>query len=70
MPAIKKIIKLLVPLILIFLSAGTGCAPSKKPPYYGKRMKSSQVSTSQLGRNRYYFSPTYQKKLNKSFKRK
>ena len=53
-------------LILFFIS----CAPAKKNPYYEKRQKSSQVNASQLGRNRYYFSKDYQKKLNKTFKKK
>jgi hypothetical protein len=53
-------------LILIF----TACAPAKKNPYYEKRQKSSQVNASQLGRNKYYFSKDYQKKLNKTFKKK
>ncbi len=70
MHAIKNIIKFLLLLMLIFMFAGTACTSSKKAPYYGKRIKSSQSHSSQLGRNRYYYSPTYQKKLNKSFKRK
>ena len=53
-------------LILIF----TACAPAKKNPYYEKRKKSSQVNASQLGRNKYYFSSGYQKKLNKNYKKK
>jgi predicted metallo-beta-lactamase superfamily hydrolase len=48
----------------------TGCASSKKNPYYEKRMKASRTNANQLGRNRYYFSKDYQKKLNKSYKRK
>jgi hypothetical protein len=48
----------------------TACAPAKKNPYYEKRKKSSQVNASQLGRNRYYFSKDYQKKLTKTFKKK
>jgi hypothetical protein len=47
-----------------------GCASSKKNPYYEKRMKASKTNTKQLGRNRYYFSNDYQKKLAKSYKRK
>jgi hypothetical protein len=47
-----------------------GCAPSRKNPYYEKREKASRMNASQLGRNRYYFSPTYQKKLGKSYKRR
>jgi hypothetical protein len=53
-------------LIAIFVS----CAPAKKNPFYEKRKKSTQVNASQLGRNRYYFSKDYQKKLNKTFKKK
>lgn len=53
-------------LIEIFVS----CAPAKKNPFYEKRKKSTQVNASQLGRNRYYFSKDYQKKLNKTFKKK
>jgi hypothetical protein len=56
--------------ILILLIIFTACAPAKKNPYYEKRKKSSQVNASQLGRNRYYFSSGYQKKLNKTFKPK
>ena len=69
MPAINKTIKFILLLMLMILFADTGCAPSKNR-YYEKRMKASRVNTSQLGRNRYYFSPTYQKKLYKGYKRK
>jgi hypothetical protein len=56
--------------ILILIVMISSCAPAKKNPYYEKRKKSSQVNASQLGRNRYYFSSEYQKKLNKAFKPK
>jgi PBP1b-binding outer membrane lipoprotein LpoB len=56
--------------ILILILIYTSCAPAKKNPYYEKKKKSSQVNASQLGRNRYYFSSGYQKKLNKTFKQK
>ncbi len=56
--------------ILIMIAAYVSCAPAKKNPYYEKRKKSSQVNASQLGRNKYYFSSGYQKKLNKTFKQK
>jgi hypothetical protein len=52
-------------LVLLF----TACAPVKKNPFYEKRKKASQVNASQLGRNRYYFSKDYQKKLIKTFKK-
>jgi hypothetical protein len=60
-----KILKY-ISIILIF-SFITACAPAKKNPYYEKRKKSSQVNASQLGRNRYYFSSGYQKKLTKNY---
>jgi hypothetical protein len=56
--------------ILIIMILFTACAPAKKNPYYEKRKKSSQVNASQLGRNKYYFSKDYQKKLTKTFKQK
>ena len=69
MALLKKISRLLFLLFLsMFLMAG--CASSKKNPYYEKRIKASKNNTKQLGRNRYYFSNDYQKKLAKSYKRK
>ena len=67
----SKAIKILkYSFILILLIIFTACAPAKKNPLYEKRKKGSQVNASQLGRNRYYFSNDYQKKLNKTFKKK
>lgn len=54
---------LIIVLVLLF----TGCATSKNP-YYQKRKKTSQINTTQLGRNKYFFSPTYQKKLKANYK--
>jgi hypothetical protein len=48
----------------------SSCAPSRKNTYYQKRKKNSHVNESQLGRNRYFFSPEYQKKLNKNYKKR
>jgi hypothetical protein len=56
--------------IFFLIAIFTACAPAKKNPFYEKRKKSSQVNASQLGRNKYYFSKEYQKKLNKTFKKK
>jgi hypothetical protein len=64
-----KILNYLI-VLLVTLMLVSACAPAKKNPYYEKRKKSSQVNASQLGRNRYYFSNDYQKKLNKTFKKK
>ena len=68
MPSPNKILKVLLFLALVVLFAA--CAPAKKNPYYEKRMKASRSNTSQLGRNRYYFSNNYQKKLAKSYRKK
>jgi hypothetical protein len=69
--AMSKGIKIVIyGLILLLIVIFTSCAPAKKNPYYEKRKKNSQVNASQLGRNRYYFSSGYQKKLNKTFKAK
>jgi hypothetical protein len=68
--AMSKAIKILKYIFIFFLIAMvTACAPSKKNPFYAKRKKGSQVTASQLGRNKYYFSSGYQKKLNKSYKK-
>ena len=57
-------------LILLLIIMVSSCSASKKNTYYQKRKKSSHINESQLGRNRYFFSPEYQKKLNKSYKKK
>jgi hypothetical protein len=67
----SKAIKILkYSLVLIIVCVFTACAPAKKNPYYEKRKKTSQVNASQLGRNKYYFSKDYQKKLTKTYKKK
>jgi len=65
---LAKIFKYL--LIIILIATATGCAPSKKNPWLEKKKQNSRVSTTQLGRNKYYFSSGYQKKLSKNFKKK
>ncbi len=60
-----------ITLIIIILSAimlMPGCASTKKNSYQAAR-KNSFINTSQLGRNKYFFSKQYQKKLYK-FKKK
>jgi len=67
----SKAIKILKYIFIICLAAAfISCASAKKNPYYEKRKKSSQVNASQLGRNRYYFSSGYQKKLTKTYKKR
>jgi ABC-type Fe3+-citrate transport system substrate-binding protein len=62
----KKSSFFLLFLLIIIVSA---CASSGKNTYY-KKKKSSHVHTEQLGRNKYFFSPSYQKKLSTSYKKK
>jgi hypothetical protein len=57
-------------LYLLLIALFISCAPAKKNPFYEKRKKSSHVNASQLGRNKYFFSSGYQKKLTKSYKKK
>ncbi len=51
-------------LILSAIMLMPGCASTKKNPYQASR-KNSYIDTSQLGRNKYFFSKKYQKKLYK-----
>lgn len=55
--------------VIISLFVFSGCATARKNPWQKKRAKASHVNTSQLGRNKYYFSVGYQKKLVKSIKK-
>jgi PBP1b-binding outer membrane lipoprotein LpoB len=63
-----KILKYI--LIILIIAILTGCASSKKNTYYAKKKKASKVNNEQVGRNKYYFSPGYQKKLNSTYKKK
>jgi len=63
-----KILKNLLIFLLMIMMCSTGCAV-KKNPWTKKKSKASHVNASQLGRNRYYFSVGYQKKLQKSMKK-
>lgn len=57
-------------LLLAVIVIADSCASTKKNTYYQKRKSASKVNTSQLGRNRYYFSSGYQKKLITNYKKK
>jgi hypothetical protein len=60
-----------ITLIILILSAimlMPGCASTKKKSYL-KARKNSYIDTSQLGRNKYFFSKQYQKKLYRYKKR-
>lgn len=61
----KKINCKCITFIIVILSVimvMPGCASSSKKMYKSAR-KSSYIDTSQLGRNKYFFSKKYQKKL-------
>jgi hypothetical protein len=66
----KSTFKIKCFLVLFLIVLMSACAPAKKNTYYEKRKKSSQVNASQLGRNKYYFSSGYQKKLSKNYRKK
>jgi uncharacterized protein YceK len=60
-----------ISLMILFLAAIVlmpGCASTKKNTYREAR-KNSYIDTSQLGRNKYFFSKKYQKKLYRYKKR-
>lgn len=63
----KIVCSLLTSLILISVIS---CAPARKSAYYQKRKKTSHVHTEQLGRNKYFFTPQYQKKLQGNYRKK
>jgi LmbE family N-acetylglucosaminyl deacetylase len=67
MPKSIKILKYF--LVLILIAAFSSCAPVKKNPWAEKKKQASKVHASQLGRNKYYFSTGYQKKLVKNYKK-
>jgi hypothetical protein len=60
------------PFLIIILAALLvfGCASTRRNPWVKERRRSGFVSTSQLGKNKYYFSSSYQKKLSRSVRKK
>jgi len=68
MSKIKRILK--YSLIFLVIAIFAGCAPSRKNTWVAKRKEASRVNTSTLGRNRFFYSTNYQKKLQKNYRRK
>jgi hypothetical protein len=68
MPKSVEILKYF--LFFILIAAFASCAPVKKNPWSEKKKQASKIHASQLGRNKYYFSVGYQKKLTKNYKKK
>ncbi len=57
-------------LLVVAVYTGAGCGSSNKGASIIKKNQASKVNASQLGRNKYYFSNTYQKKLTRSYKKR
>jgi hypothetical protein len=57
-------------LIMVLIALSSGCATVRQNPFEHKRKKASKVNTLTVGRNRYFFSTDYQKKLQKNYKKK
>jgi hypothetical protein len=57
-------------LIFLIIAIFTSCAPAKKNTWAEKRKRASRVNTSTLGRNKFFYSTGYQKKLSKTYRKK
>jgi hypothetical protein len=57
-------------LIFLVIAIFSECAPSRKNTWVAKRKEASRVNTSTLGRNRFFYSSGYQKKLYKNYRGK
>jgi hypothetical protein len=64
------IFRVLFVLLVVSVYSGAGCGSSNKGATILKKSQASKVNASQLGRNKYYFSKTYQSKLTKSYKKR
>ncbi|HCC71160.1 MAG TPA: hypothetical protein DEQ09_08430 [Bacteroidales bacterium] len=58
---------IIIILITVLMSS---CFASRQNPYARKKKKNSYVSATQLGRNKYFFTNEYQRKLKKNYKKK
>ncbi|MFO7755766.1 MAG: hypothetical protein ACLFN1_00830 [Bacteroidales bacterium] len=57
-------------LLIIFIAIlMSSCFASRQNPY-AKKKRNTHVSTTQLGRNKYFFSNSYQKKLKRNYRKK
>jgi hypothetical protein len=57
-------------LTILIIQLFFSCAPAKKNTYSQKRKNDSHVTAERMGRNKYFFSPNYQKKLTHSYKKR
>jgi hypothetical protein len=65
-----KVFRMFLILLVISLFTGDGCGSANKSQYVTKKNQASKLNASQLGRNKYYFSTNYQKKLTKSYRKR
>jgi hypothetical protein len=71
----KSKVRVLLSIFIVFIALLMmlpGCATSKKDNYLRNKAKSdaqSHINTTQLGRNKYFYSTKYQKKLSHYKKR-
>jgi hypothetical protein len=63
-----KLLKYL--LFLLLIAVFSGCATARQNPFEHKRKRASKENTLTVGRNKYFFSTNYQKKLQKNYKKK
>jgi len=57
-------------LIFIFILLAGGCASSTKRTWEQKRRTAARTNTASVGRNKFFYSTNYQKKLSKSYRNK
>lgn len=57
-------------LIMLLIALLTGCASVRQNPFDHRRKKASKTNTLTVGRNKYFFSTNYQKKLGRTYKKK
>jgi len=57
-------------LIFLLVTLAGGCASSSKSSWEKKRKTAAKTNTAQVGRNRFFYSTNYQKKLSRAYKNK
>jgi hypothetical protein len=56
-------------IFLLIILAG-GCASSSKSSWEKKRKPAARTNTAQVGRNKFFYSTNYQKKLVRAYKKR